>query len=177
MRRWFAGSRGTTVLRLMTRYADVMNDDEALATPELRRSIALHMHDLAALLLGATRDGADAAKKRGVRAARLRAIKDDIVENLAPRNLSASTVAARHGVTARYVNMLFEIEGRSFSEFVLAQRLARAHRMLADQRLLGRRISAIAYDVGFGDLSYFNRTFRKLCAATPSEVRKASLED
>jgi AraC-like DNA-binding protein len=170
-------SRDNPALRLMMRYAAVMDDVDALAAPELRRSVALHMHDLAALLLGATPDGAEAAKKRGVRAARLRAIKDDIVENLARRNLSASTVATRHGVTARYVNMLFEVEGRSFSEFVLAQRLARAHRMLVDQRLIGRPISAIAYDVGFGDLSYFNRTFRRTYAMTPSDVRRASLDD
>ena len=32
-------------------------------------------------------------------------------------------------------------------------------------------ISTIAYDVGFGDLSYFNRRFRRLYGLTPREVR------
>jgi len=160
-------------LQLLIRYADIVNDETALATGELRRAVALHMHDLAALVIGATRDGSQAAA-RGVRAARLRAIKDDIQNNLTERNLSAGMMAVRHGVSSRYVNMLFELEGLSFSEFVLAQRLARAHRMLSDPRLRAYPISAIAYDVGFGDLSYFNRSFRKAYAMTPSDVREAA---
>jgi AraC-like DNA-binding protein len=34
-------------------------------------------------------------------------------------------------------------------------------------------ISAIAQDAGFGDLSYFNRSFRKRFGITPSEWRDA----
>jgi AraC-like DNA-binding protein len=32
-------------------------------------------------------------------------------------------------------------------------------------------ITAIAFDAGFGDLSYFNRTFRRRYGATPSDIR------
>ena len=53
-------------------------------------------------------------------------------------------------------------------------RLARAHRMLTDPRHVGRPVSAIAFDVGFGDLSHFNRTFRRRYGATPSDVRAAA---
>jgi AraC-like DNA-binding protein len=53
-----------------------------------------------------------------------------------------------------------ESDGTSFSEYVLNQRLENAHRMLSDERFAGRSISQIA-DIGFGDLSYFNRTFRR----------------
>jgi AraC-like DNA-binding protein len=38
----------------------------------------------------------------------------------------------------------------------------------------GWGISAIAYDAGFGDVSYFNRTFRRPYGVTPSEVREAA---
>ena len=34
-------------------------------------------------------------------------------------------------------------------------------------------MSAIAYDAGFGDLSYFNRNFRHRYGATPRDVRKS----
>jgi AraC-like DNA-binding protein len=61
-------------------------------------------------------------------------------------------------------------EGATFSEYVVAQRLTRAYRMLIDSRAI-RTISAIALDVGFGDLLYFNRSFRRRFGATPSEVR------
>jgi AraC-like DNA-binding protein len=35
----------------------------------------------------------------------------------------------------------------------------------------GRAISTIAFELGFNDLSYFNRTFRRRYSATPSEIR------
>jgi len=67
--------------------------------------------------------------------------------------------------------MLFESEGTTFTEYVLAQRLAHAHRMLTDPRRAVDKISTIASDAGFNDLSYFNRTFRRRFGATPSDVR------
>ncbi len=59
----------------------------------------------------------------------------------------------------------------AFSEFVLRMRLMRAHRMLSDVRCAGLNISTIAYAVGFGDLSYFNRSFRNRFGLTPSGLR------
>jgi AraC-like DNA-binding protein len=66
---------------------------------------------------------------------------------------------------------LFEADGTTFSEFLTGQRLARAHRLLCEPDSSHTAISAIAYDVGFGDLSYFNRRFRRLYGLTPREVR------
>jgi AraC-like DNA-binding protein len=73
--------------------------------------------------------------------------------------------------------MLFEHEGTTFTEFVRQARLDRAHRMLVDPRMADRSISAIAFDVGFGDLSYFNREFRRRFGQTPSDVRAAGRLD
>jgi len=164
--------RDNPALQMLARYAGIMDDMDALATPELRRAVVLHMHDLASLALGATSDGAQIARERGVRMARLRAIKDDIAANLFQKNLSAEVLANRHGISPRYVNMLFEAEDLSVSGFILTQRLMHAHRMLSDPRMARRAISAIAYDVGFHDLSYFNRTFRRRYGVTPTDVRK-----
>ena len=83
-------------------------------------------------------------------------------------------VAARHGVTPRYVHKLFEGEGIPYTQFVLRQRLERAYRRLRDPRFAASSVSAIAYDAGFGDLSYFNRAFRRRYGATPSDVRSAA---
>ena len=74
-------------------------------------------------------------------------------------------------MSARYVQQLFEREAETFSEYVLSARLARAHRMLGDPRYAGRSITSIAFDVGFGDLSYFDRSFRRRYGATPRDVR------
>jgi AraC-like DNA-binding protein len=105
---------------------------------------------------------------------RLRAIKADIVKNLTDRLLSIETVAQRQGITPRYVSMLFESDATTFSEFVLIQRLNRAHRMLIDARFSDRTVSSVAFEAGFGDLSYFNRAFRRRYGATPSDVRANS---
>ena len=73
--------------------------------------------------------------------------------------------------------MMFELEGMTFSEFVLSQRLMRAYRMLLDPRHAGLTISSIAFAVGFGDLSYFNRTFRRRFGMTPSDLRQAAPQE
>jgi AraC-like DNA-binding protein len=161
-------------LRLLTAYAEVLGDAEALATPELRSAVVSHIHDLAALALGASRDAAALALGGGVRAARLREIKNDIITNIANPRLSVDAVALRHGISSSYIRQLFAAEATTFTDFVLGQRLARAHRMLTDLRFAGWMISMIAFECGFGDLSYFNRTFRRLYGATPSDLREVA---
>jgi AraC-like DNA-binding protein len=162
---------GTGALKLLVNYIGMLEDDEALATPMLRRLVVTQIYDLAALAIGATRDAAAIAEGRGVRAARLRAIKADIAEHLAQGDLTVATVASRQRISESYVRKLFESEGSSFSEWVLGERLIRAHRMLTDPRFAGRSIASVAFDAGFGDVSYFNRSFRRRFGATPSETR------
>ena len=160
-------------LRLLVGYATALDDQDQALTPAVANLAATHIQDLVALALGATRDTAAIAEGRGLRAARLKAIKTDIVSNLARHDLSVGAVALRHGVTPRYIQMLFEFEGRTFSSFVLDQRLSRAHRLLTDPRYSHLTVSAVAFEVGFGDLSYFHRTFRRLYGATPVDIRHA----
>jgi AraC-like DNA-binding protein len=139
----------------------------------LRHAVATHIHDLCALAIGATRDAAEVARGRGLRAARLREIKADIVRNLRREDVSVNALAVRHRMTPRYIQRLFESEGTTLSRFVLGQRLVQAYRMLTDPRHAHRAIGMIAYDVGFGDLSTFNREFRRRFDVTPSDVRAA----
>ena len=158
-------------LQLLRRYLTVLDDVEQIVTPELQQTTANHIIDLIALTLGATRDATHLAEGRGARAARLQSIKNDILGSLNDEQLSVHTVAARHKVTPRYVQRLFEEAGATFTEYVLGQRLAHAHRLLTDPRRTERTLTAIAFEVGFSDLSYFNRAFRRRFDATPSDVR------
>ena len=162
-------------LTLLVSYTRAITDALPLATPELQRLAVTHMHDLIAATIGATRDGLAIAEGRGIAAARLRSIMTDINANLGDGDLSVVEVARRHRVTPRYIHKLFENEGLTFSAFVLGQRLARAHRILSDPRLADRNISSVAFGVGFGDLSYFNRAFRRRFAATPTEIRQETI--
>jgi AraC-like DNA-binding protein len=159
---------------LLARYVRLFDDPQSLATPELRSLVVNHVYDLVALALGPTRDAAVTANGRGVRAAFLYAIKTEIINSLDRHGLSLAGLAERHRVTPRHVQMLFESDGTTFSRFLLDQRLARAHRMLSNPRLAVRAISAIAYEAGFGDLSHFNRAFRRRYGETPSDVRVRS---
>jgi AraC-like DNA-binding protein len=167
-------ARDNPALRLLTSYLDVICAEPQLSTSDFRRIAATHIHDLAAIALGAARDAAEIAKGRGVRVARLHAIKADVSANLASNLLSVSGLAQRHGVSPRYIRSLFQSEQTTFTDFVLNERLARAHALLAGARYGARSISAIAFEAGFEDLSYFNRCFRRRYGATPSDVRAAA---
>ena len=165
----------TEALRLLALYIRELDDGYRLATPELLGAVVTHLVDLGSLIIGANRDGTAVAEDRGLAAARLATVKADISENLSYGDLTLSAVAARLKLSPRHIQRLFESVGLTFSEFTLGQRLARAHRLLTDPRQIGSTIGTIAFESGFGDLSYFNRTFRRHYGATPSEIRAASL--
>lgn len=164
-------ARGTGMLNLLRSYVDALFDDPALSAPDMRQLLVTQLCDLVAVTIGARRDVAAVAEGRGVRAARLRAIKTDIEANLALGDLSVASVARRQNVSDSYIRKLFEGEHTSFSEFVLRRRLVRVHRLLTDPRRINQSIASLAFEVGFGDVSYFNRAFKRFYGATPSEVR------
>lgn len=160
-------------LKLLTSYVDalVQIDGDDLS-PETSRLVVQHILDLTALACGVGADLETFAAGRGVRAARLRAIKAFIDDNLA--GVTIDEVAATHGISNRYVRRLFQDERTTFADYVVEQRLARAHAMLISPRDLGRTIASVAFDVGFNDLSHFNRAFKRRYLAAPREVRAHS---
>jgi AraC-like DNA-binding protein len=167
----------TPALKLLDDYVGLGREEPAVADGPLQKLFVGHVHDLIAISLGASRDGAEAACDRGLRAARLHAVKRDIGGCLDRADLSVGALAARHGCTPRFMQRLFEAEGTTFTEYVLAQRLARAHDLLADPDHRAGKITAVALDCGFGDVSYFNRAFRRRYGAAPSDVRAQARRD
>ena len=157
---------------MLMRYLDLVRRDDVVTTPELAAAFADHVCYLLALALGPTRDAAEQARTCGLPAARLQAIKDDIADNLGRPDLSVHSVAARHNVSVRYVQKLFEESGCSFTQYVIAQRLTAAYRAFAERP--ATPINAIVYELGFSDLSNFNRAFRRQFGCTPSDVRYAN---
>jgi AraC-like DNA-binding protein len=172
-----ASSAGMALARA---YAAVLLDDGRSGDDALARLAPAHLADL----IAATIDGADSGKaaedpmtaRSGVAMARLGAIKADILAALESRTLSVGAVAARHRVTPRDVHRLFEQEGVTFSEFVLGNRLHRAHALLAATHVNDQSIGAIAFACGFNDLSHFNRSFRRRFGTTPSASAAAEAE-
>ena len=164
----------SAALRLLVRYLDLLGAADELTNPAIEQSVSDHIIDLAALALGARGDREEIARLRGAKAARLRAIRSDILGALGHSDLSTELIAARHGISSRYVRKLFEEDGSSFSAFVLTERVVKAHRMLIDWRHAHLTIAQIAHESGFGDVSYFNRAFRRHFGATPSDFREAA---
>jgi AraC-like DNA-binding protein len=161
----------TEALGLLIDYVQSAVQRHQLASPQLRKLFTNHVYDLVALAVGATRETAEMANGRGLPAARLSAIKGDVANRLGSEHLDIASIARRRGITPRYVQTLFEAEGTTFTEYVLGQRLNLAHRMLADPGRRDWTISEIAFEAGFGNLSYFNRVFRRAFDATPSDLR------
>jgi AraC-like DNA-binding protein len=164
-----------TALRLLIKYIDAVLVADELADADLARSASTHILDLVSLALGARGDHAETARI-GAKAARLRALKSDIVAMLGRNDLSSEIVAGRHGISARYVRKLFEQEGTSFTHFLLNERLTRVSRLLRDPRHAHLTIAQIAHYSGFNDISYFNRVFRRHFGATPSDFREGERE-
>jgi AraC-like DNA-binding protein len=162
-------------LRYLRAYLSAVTDPaEVDMSAAVSRTVSSHITDLISLTLGATSDAANAARGGGLRAARLATAKAYVESRIGPQTLSIEDVANHMGVSARYVRKLFEAEGGSFSKYVLQQRLSRVRAMLTNVRFDHLPISSLAYDVGFGDLSYFNKVFRSVFGGTPSDIRHAA---
>jgi len=139
------------------------------AVDEAGMAIAAHLLDLAALGLGARGDHAIAARRGGLRAVRLKAVLQIMVKRFSEPDFSAQRLATAAGLSERYVNELLFEAGASFTTRLNELRLRRAADLLAHGNQ--RRISDIAFECGFNDLSYFNRCFRRRFGLTPTAVR------
>ena len=161
----------TPALRLLSIYARGLLADDGNYDSAMSRLAEQQLREILTHLFAPDAELARAQPARGIHAARLQAIKADIRANLERGYLSVTAVAARHRLPVRYVQRLFEAEGASFTGFVLDERLARAHRIVTNPRLANLKISAVAIDAGFNNLSHFNQSFRRRYGASPSDLR------
>ncbi|HVV91200.1 MAG TPA: helix-turn-helix domain-containing protein [Solirubrobacterales bacterium] len=132
------------------------------------RPLADRLASLVALALGA---GAAAS---GSRAALTQAALDEIERSLGDPELSPMVVAARVGISTRYLHKLFAARGSSFGRHLLARRLERCRTDLADPGLADWTIGEIGWRNGFADPSYLARAFRRAYGISPGEHRRAT---
>jgi AraC-like DNA-binding protein len=158
-------------LRLLFGYLEATRVYDLGADGRTAQLFGDHLIDLAAHALGASGEACELVEGRGVRAARLAAILDEVGNRLTDTGLNAAGVAAALGLSPRYVHRLLEETGQTFSRYVMDRRLDRAVDLLCDPRHASARIADIAIAAGFTDLSYFNRSFRRRFGDTPSGVR------
>jgi len=163
--------RQSDLLGLLHGYIDMLRLRAVAASTTTAALSAGHIRDLFSAIAASKSERGTVGEQSGVKAARLSAIKADIAARLCDPHLDAIGVAERGGISPRYVRRLFQEAGTNFSAYVLGQRLDRAHRLLLHPGDTGRTVTAIAYACGFGDLSYFSRTFRRRFGMAPSDLR------
>jgi AraC-like DNA-binding protein len=158
---------------VIARYFALVAESATSLDPVGQQMTGRHMVDLVALLLRTDRDKTQLAVQRGYAEVRLRLIQTELLDRLHDASLTIASVARSVGLSPKQVQRLFEHSGVTFSEFVLEQRLLSARRLLSSPSGRHGKIGTVAYSVGFGDLSYFNRSFRGRFGMTPSEWRDA----
>jgi AraC family transcriptional regulator len=91
------------------------------------------------------------------------------IEQAAHERLSLAELARAAATSPYHFLRIFQQQvGLTPHQFVLRTRL---HRAAVRLRASDAPISAIAFDAGFGDLSSFNRRFRRVMGASPSAYR------
>ncbi|QQO15249.1 AraC family transcriptional regulator [Bradyrhizobium diazoefficiens] len=158
-------------LRLFMRYLRMVLSEPKPEESALQQAIVNHIHDLAALAFGATRDTSEQGR-RAIAAARLAAVVEHIGKHFADPALSVASVALHHDISPRYLHELLEQSGASFVARVNELRLKRAFALLT--RFPNRAVAEIAAQAGFSNVSHFNRLFRMRFGASPSGVRSRS---
>ena len=84
--------------------------------------------------------------------------------------LSLSAVAKAAGTSVfHFCKVFHKTTGLKFTDYVARVRLEEARTQLLNPN---RRISEIAYDVGFQSLTQFNRMFKRVFGQSPSEFRQ-----
>lgn len=166
--------RSNASLRLLTVYLKELDDNQRLTDDPLRQLVVKQAYQIVSLVLGPL--CAEMQIRPGAMALRLQAIKNYIDKESRKQKLSIIDVAAAHKLSERQAQRLFETQDTTFSSYLLEKRLENVHAALTDARRAHLSIGEIAVGCGFGDLSYFNRAFRKRFGMAPSDLRAGHRE-
>jgi AraC family transcriptional regulator len=97
------------------------------------------------------------------------------IDERATQPVDLAQVAAVAGLSAfHFLRVFANVLGVTPHQYLVRSRLRRAARLLADE---DRAITDVAYDVGFGDLSNFVRTFHRAAGVSPRGFRQAARGD
>jgi len=161
--------RRSEALQLLRSYVRSLERRRLGASAEVREAIRRHIVDLVALAI-TTHGAMGESSLSAVADARLSAALGHIAQSFDEPGLTVAVVARDQGISTRYLQRLIETTGTSFTARVSELRLQRAFTLLTEARDGACRISDIALQVGFSDISHFNRLFRTRFGDTPSGI-------
>ena len=107
---------------------------------------------------------------------RRRAVESALwIDAHADREIDLDTTAKAAGISSfHFLRTFSNVLGVTPHQYLVRSRLRHAARLLADD---ARSITSIAFDVGFGDLSNFVRTFHRAAGVSPRGFRNAARGD
>ena len=109
------------------------------------------------------------AEKKYVEARPIRIAKRYISDNYY-KPLTLEIVSKEIGFNATYFSSMFKKEtDMNFSEYLKKIRIDNAKNLLLNTE---NTVEDISYAVGYSDIKYFSRLFKKLTGVTPTEFRK-----
>ncbi len=85
--------------------------------------------------------------------------------------LDATRIARKMGLSARYLNRMFNAEQTSLMRYVWNLRLDRCREELMRSETASRRVADIALRWGFSDMSHFSRSFKTRFGMSPRDCR------
>lgn len=161
------GARG--VGGVVSPFLRALADQGPALGPRAAHRIAVNALDLLSTALS---DDAGARARRGLsRASQLARARRYIADHLDDPLLTPAGVAEGLGLSLRYLHSVFRSEGASPLRWIVAQRLQRSARLLADPFHGHLSITDIAFAVGFKDASHFSRSFRACYGVSPRAYR------
>src|SRR5262249_3429548 len=164
-------SAKSDAMRLLLGYLRLLVGSRLASSVEGQAIVRRHVFDLA-VLAATERSRIGESSASAVVAARLSAALDHIAARFDDPGLSLEAVARSQGISPRYLQRLMESAETSFTAHVSELRLQRAFALLVEPHDGAKRISDIALDVGFSDISHFDRMFRARFGDSPSAVRE-----
>jgi AraC family transcriptional activator of tynA and feaB len=98
-------------------------------------------------------------------------VRGVIKDGFADPDFGPGEVAAKAGISLRYLQKLFTQRGSTCSEFIYSLRLDYAAHLLHRRALLGtsQPLSEVAYACGFSDYTHFARKFRRRFGHAPGD--------
>lgn len=88
-------------------------------------------------------------------------------------NASLDELSARIKVSRHHISQVInELSGKSFFEYLAELRIAKARALLADPMFHNITIDEISFMVGYNSRSAFNRVFKSIAGTTPAEFRR-----
>lgn len=125
--------------------------------------------DLLALAID-SRWQASSSVESSTQQAHLHRIFRYINKNLNNPNITVEEIAAKNGLSVRYLHQLFEQTGNTVAAWIRNRRLDECHQELSDTSKPKPKISELAYKWGFSDQASFSRCFKAKYSMTPREV-------